>query len=129
MRKLRRALVVGSTGFYGSWLVELLRAEGVEATVIDSRGETSNDRQTIAQNVHDLDLPALIDERGADAVFQLAGTGLVPSSLERPLEDLVRNTSTTLAVLEGAPTSKGSASCPLRFIRGRLWEWRSLSNG
>ena len=58
--------------------------------------------------MHDLDLPALIDERESDVIFQLAGTGLVPSSLERPLEDLVRNTSTTLAVLEGARQAMGS---------------------
>jgi UDP-glucose 4-epimerase len=105
VRSLERAIVVGGAGFFGSWLVDVLLEAGIETTVIDSRGESSTGAATIVEDVHGLELNALIDDLGADALFQLAGTGLVPSSIERPLDDLVRNTSTTLTVLEAARRS------------------------
>jgi len=96
MRGLTRALVVGGAGFFGGRLVEELEARGVETTVLDQRGGD------LVVDATEVDLTAAIDGRGVDAVFQLAGTGLVPTSLAEPLGDLWRNAGTTLAALEGA---------------------------
>jgi UDP-glucose 4-epimerase len=99
---LRRAFVVGGSGFYGSWLVELLEARSIDTLVIDTRPQSEPRTEMILGDVHDIDLPALVDSRKPDVIFQLAGTGLVPTSIQHPLQDLVRNTSTTLTVLEAA---------------------------
>lgn len=100
MRTLNRAFVIGGAGFYGSWLVELLRADGVETIVVDPRASSAGGVEVLNVSTHDLALIELIEEVRPDAIFQLAGTGLVPSSFEDPLADLERNTTTTLTVLE-----------------------------
>jgi UDP-glucose 4-epimerase len=106
VRSLNRALVVGGAGFFGSWLVETLLEQGVATTVVDERIEAGSrlpsDAELIEGDVADLDLHAILAGRGIDAVFQLAGSGSVPQTLLRPLDDLRRNVATTLAVLEAA---------------------------
>ena len=105
MRSLSRALVVGGAGFLGSWLVETLVAQGVETIVLDrtAGGRGGDDAvELIVADVAGLDLAPILDERGVDVVFHLAGTGYVPPSIRRPIEDLRQNAVTTLAVLEGA---------------------------
>ncbi|HET7572556.1 MAG TPA: NAD-dependent epimerase/dehydratase family protein [Gaiellaceae bacterium] len=106
MRGLTRALVVGGAGFYGGWVVEALRGRGVEPLVLDTAARAARDGspavETVAGDATEVDLAGLVATRRIDAIFQLAGTGLVPSSLERPLDDLVRNAATTVAVLDAA---------------------------
>jgi UDP-glucose 4-epimerase len=106
VRSLTRALVVGGAGFYGGWLVEALREAGIEPVVLDTAERAGRgggpEAETIRGDATELDLDAILAERGPDAIFQLAGTGLVPNSLERPLDDLVRNAATTVAVLDAA---------------------------
>jgi UDP-glucose 4-epimerase len=104
VRSLNRALVVGGAGFYGSWLVDALLREGIETTVLDERDrpEAVPGAELIVGDASDVDLVSIVTERKVDAIFQLAGTGLVPESLTRPIDDLLRNARTTLAVLEAA---------------------------
>lgn len=106
MRRLRRALVVGGAGFLGSWVVETLLGHGVETTVLDRlsthAGYLVDGADVVVGDVMHVDVTGLLDERGIDTVFHLAGTPTVPPSLARPLDDLNRNAGTTLAVLEGA---------------------------
>lgn len=114
MRRLNTAIVVGGAGFYGGWLAAELLAEGVTVTVVDTSARAAAEEllsvEVVTGDAVELDLRALIDERRADAVFQLAGTGLVPTSLAHPLDDLTRNTATTVAVLEAA---RAAATAPL----------------
>jgi UDP-glucose 4-epimerase len=106
MRSLNRALVVGGGGFVGSWLVEALLDEGIATTVVDERADAAanlpGEIELLEGDVGELDLHTILAERAVDAVFQLAGSGSVPQTLLRPLEDLRRNVATTLAVLEAA---------------------------
>jgi UDP-glucose 4-epimerase len=109
MRSLGHVLVVGGAGFVGSWLVECLVGEGIATTVLDrSAGskETFEGVEVIADDVSRVDVQGIVDERDIDAVFHLAGTPSVPPSLTRPLEDLERNTGTTLSVLEGVRNAR-----------------------
>lgn len=108
MRSLSHALVVGGAGFYGSRLVEVLASEGVLATVLDKRPVDADlpATEVIQGDATELDLTAEIQARSIDVVFQLAGSGLVPQTLLRPLDDLKRNTTTTLAVLEAVRHTK-----------------------
>jgi UDP-glucose 4-epimerase len=84
--------------------VESLVAEGVATTVVDERDRPSAvpGAELVVGEVSDLDLAALVADRRADAIFQLAGTGLVPVSIEHPIDDLLRNARTTLAALEAS---------------------------
>lgn len=104
MRRLNRALVIGGAGFFGSWLVEVLLDEGIEPTVLDKRSasELPAAADIVQGDVVDVDLLAILETRKIGAVFQLAGSGTVPQTLLRPIDDLRRNTITTLAVLEAA---------------------------
>ena len=104
MRRVERALVVGGAGFYGSWVVEALLAAGVETTVLDERDrpEAIAPAELIVADAAEIDLADVLAELEVDTVLQLAGTGLVPASLAHPIDDLLRNARTTLAVLEAA---------------------------
>lgn len=107
MRSLRSALVVGGAGFFGSWLVEALLDAGAAVAVLDSlergrREALPAAAELLVGDAVSADLDAVLSEREVDVVFQLAGTGLVPASLEHPLDDLRRNAETTVAVLEAA---------------------------
>lgn len=114
MRSLNRALVVGGAGFIGSWLVESLLDQGVATTVLDRMSNRSGDAlpgvDLVVDDVSRADLPALLEDRGIDVVFQLAGTPSVPPSLAHPIDDLERNAGTTLSVLEGV---RGTRRPPL----------------
>jgi UDP-glucose 4-epimerase len=103
VRRLSRALVVGGAGFFGTWLVDALLDEGVETVALDQRPPSG--LAAAAKLVHGeaIDVDAeFLDALGVDAVFQLAGSGSVPPTLLRPLDDLHRNAVTTLSVLEAA---------------------------
>ena len=97
----------GRGGFYGSWLVERLVLEGASTIVLDERPASLPSGVEILQaDAVDVDLSALIDHHEIDTVFQLAGSGTVPQTLRRPLDDLRRNTVTSLAVLEAVRNAK-----------------------
>jgi UDP-glucose 4-epimerase len=109
VRSLSRALVVGGAGFVGSWLVEALLEQSTETTVLDRMStprEPVRGADVIVDDVLRADLTALLDARQIDAVFHLAGTAAVPPSLAHPIDDLKRNTVTTVAVLEGARNAR-----------------------
>jgi UDP-glucose 4-epimerase len=112
VRTVRRALVVGGAGFVGSWLVETLLEESIETIVLDRMSTQSREpiagADVIVDDALHADLSAVVDDREIDAVFHLAGTAAVPPSLEHPIDDLERNASTTLAVLEGARHARRS---------------------
>lgn len=105
-RVLRRALVTGGAGFLGSWVVEALARDGVMVTVLDRTERPVSEPPVgvglIRAELSDYPLADLLRQHEIDAVFQLVGTPTVPPSVEHPLEDLRRNTETTLAVLEAA---------------------------
>lgn len=92
MRKLRHALVLGGSGFIGSWLVERLNDEGVEVTVLD---------RAVGREVNEESVAEVLGQARVDAVFHLANAALVPPSVDEPMEDLESNIVTTLAALEG----------------------------
>ncbi len=98
MRELSHALVLGASGFIGSWVVEQLLGEGVEVTAPE-RGA---------------DLEEVLAQAPVDALFHLAGAGLVPPSLEAPLEDLESNAITALAALEGL--RRAGSGAPMVFV-------------
>lgn len=103
MRRLNRALVVGGAGFFGSWLVEALLDEGVETVALDRRPPAGLGAADELVHGDAVDVDAeFLDALGVDAVFQLAGSGSVPPTLLRPLDDLHRNAVTTVSVLEAA---------------------------
>lgn len=105
MRRLRKALVVGGAGFLGSWLVETLARDGIEPVIVDSLWREPAEAvgaELVIGDAEALDLDAVLAGSRPDVVFQLAGTGVVPLSIEDPLDDLRRNTATTVAVLEAA---------------------------
>jgi UDP-glucose 4-epimerase len=118
VRSLTRALVVGGAGFVGSWLVEALQDKDIRVTVIDNLSgltvERPRDAELIEQDVLDVDLLALLEEGGFDAVFHLAGTAAVPPSVRAPIEDLTRNTVTLLSVLEALRSAE--RPCPVVFV-------------
>jgi UDP-glucose 4-epimerase len=112
LRSLNRALVVGGAGFYGGWLVDALIGEGIETVVLDERSAAHlpHDVEVIDGDAVELDLGSIVDDHEIDAVFQLAGSGTVPQTLRRPLDDARRNTLTTLAVLEAV---RGATRTPM----------------
>lgn len=102
---MKRALVVGGAGFIGSRLVGILRNQRVQTTVIDDLS-TGDERRVegtelIVSDIRAANLEAILRERQIDTVFHLANAAYVPPSLQWPIDDLQRNTVTTLAVLEG----------------------------
>jgi UDP-glucose 4-epimerase len=106
MRRFERALVAGGAGFLGSWVVELLTSLGVEVVVLDRTSTPAAappaEFETVRGELPDFALGELLAARSFDVIFQLVGTPTVPPSVERPLEDLRRNTASTLSVLEAA---------------------------
>ncbi|MGI8984556.1 MAG: NAD-dependent epimerase/dehydratase family protein [Acidimicrobiales bacterium] len=115
MRTIERALVLGGAGFLGSWLVDLLAAEGIGTIVVDNAAdETAEGRDgtghRIRGDVLSVDLRSLIVDHRIDAVFHFATAAYVPPSVDDPLQDLEHNVSTTIAVLEAA---RRSGMCPM----------------
>jgi len=104
-RELRSALVLGGAGFFGRWIIQALREDGVEVVSLD-RSPRERLRAAGVESVQgeiagsDHVLRELLADRGFDLVVQVVGTGSVPRSLENPLGDLASNATTTLTVLE-----------------------------
>src|SRR4051794_11150044 len=111
MRELSHALVLGGSGFIGSWLVERLLDEDAGVTVLDRAHDDlprAPTRRLVAEVTEQSVAEALTRDK-VDAVFQLAGTPQVPPSVERPVEDLESNVLTTLAALEAMRRTRSRA--------------------
>jgi UDP-glucose 4-epimerase len=106
VRSLASALVTGGAGFVGTWLVRALRAHGVKTIVVDPSASSNVKADVVvSEPVQGAQIGALVEEHSIDALFHLAGTGFVPTSIAHPLDDLARNTQTTVEVLEELRTS------------------------
>jgi len=99
VRRLERTLLLGGSGFLGRRVAAALVDAGVQVAVVDARGEDIPGVECLHARVEDVDLVALVDGRGVDAVFHLAGTAEIAPSLDDPVTDLVSNAVTTLRVL------------------------------
>ena len=103
MRSVSRALVLGGSGFIGTRLVELLLANDVQTTVLDSHGAaaTRGERvRGIRATVTQQSVADALELEALDAVFHLANPASVPASVERPLDDLEGSIVTTVSALE-----------------------------
>jgi UDP-glucose 4-epimerase len=112
MRELSHALVLGGSGFIGSWLVERLLDEGVAVTVLDhaARGTPPvGPVRRIDADVTEESVAEILAQAPVDAVFHLANAALVPPSIEGPIRDLQGNVVTTLAALEGLRRARSGA--------------------
>ena len=86
MRELSHALVLGGSGFIGSWLVERLLEEGVEVSVLDPatpRIPPGSPVRHIDADVTEQSVEEALAQAPADAVFHLANAALVPPSVDR----------------------------------------------
>jgi UDP-glucose 4-epimerase len=106
VRPFQSALVLGGAGFLGGWIVRGLRDRGIRVTVVDdlSTGfrERRDDVELIEADVMSIGLARLLAARAIDVVFHLASASYVPPSFQHPIDDLLHNAATTLAVLEAA---------------------------
>src|SRR4051812_10177414 len=112
MRELSHALVLGGSGFIGSWLVERLLDEDAGVTVLDRAPHDDLPRaptRRLVAEVTEQSVAEALTRDKVDAVFQLAGTPQVPPSVERPVEDLESNVLTTLAALEAMRRTRSRA--------------------
>src|SRR5207237_7825513 len=105
-----------------------LHAQGIPTLVLDdlSSGyrEQVQSSPLLVANLMEVDLRGIIEERGVDAVFHLATSAYVPPSFADPIDDLRRNTTSTLRVLEAAravrrPRLVAYASSPADEGQGR----------
>jgi UDP-glucose 4-epimerase len=106
---MRRACVTGGAGFIGSNLVDRLRSEGVEVTIVDDfrtgrREFLSHLENDPAVTLYEGDVldDALLRQAidGCDWVFHLQANADVRHGLEHPRKDLEQNTIATSSVLE-----------------------------
>ena len=112
MRELSHALVLGGSGFIGSWLVERLLDEGVEVTVLDHAAPATPPGGAVRRidaDVTEGSVEEILAQAPVDAVFHLANAALVPPSVNGPMADLERNIVTTLAALEGLRRARSGA--------------------
>lgn len=111
MRELSHALVLGGSGFIGSWLVERLVGDGVGVTVLDRSAHSgpAAAARLIAGEVTEESVTSALAHQPVDVVFHLAGSPEVWPSLGRPAEDLQANAFTTLAALEALRRARSEA--------------------
>ncbi|WP_230668090.1 NAD(P)-dependent oxidoreductase [Microbacterium sp. MEC084] len=96
-----RALVIGSSGFLGTWLVDSLVRRGYHVTGVSRSGAAAagleSPHRTVTGDVATMDLDALL--LSSDHVYFLAGRASVPQSVEDPCGDLDDNVRAVLRVL------------------------------
>jgi UDP-glucose 4-epimerase len=97
---MRRAIVLGASGFLGRWIVRELSSRHIQVTTVGRRGSTQSPRLDVEGDILELDMIGLFND--ADVIFHLAGSGDVPHSLDEPAVDLRANLQTTVAVLDAA---------------------------
>jgi UDP-glucose 4-epimerase len=97
---MKRAVVLGASGFLGSWVVRELVSLDIPILAVGRKTSVETPRLDVEADLLELDLVGICDE--ADVIFHLVGTGDVPQSLREPMVDLRTNLATTLAVLDAA---------------------------
>jgi len=97
---VRRAVVLGASGFLGSWVARALVAMDLQVIAVGRRTSAETPRLDVEADILDLDLVGICDD--ADVIFHLAGTGDVSLSVREPAVDLRGNLQTTVAVLSAA---------------------------
>lgn len=109
MRNLSSALVVGSTGFWGSWVVDRLMREGVRVTGVGRTKRTTFHELVPPDDFLQLDItehdPADYAS-GFDVIFFLAGSASVPASVADPVADLDDNVRAAVAMLHHLKTAE-----------------------
>jgi len=104
VRELTSALVLGGAGFLGSWIVDALADDGVDVVIVDNlttgRVEHTGTAPLSIADAGSEVLRGILGSRHFDAVFHVAGPAYVPTSVDRPGEDLAGTVGVTLAVLE-----------------------------
>ena len=101
---MKHAVVLGASGFLGSWVTRELVSQGVPVTTIGRSTSPETPRLDIEADILDVDLVRICDD--ADVIFHLAGTGDVPQSLDEPTSDLCANLQTTVVLLDAARRAK-----------------------
>ncbi len=119
---MRSALVTGATGQTGSYLVELLAAEGVDLHVAVRPGDASAPWQTdAAVTRHDADLfdrealGRVVADVAPDAVFHLGGLTSVAESWQRGADYAQAIAVATAALLDAAARLTADGH-PVRFV-------------
>lgn len=112
-RTLKHAVVIGSSGFLGSWLVDQLVGEGVRVTGVSRRDaralpSLAPPTEWIQADIADADPLAYLPQ--SDAVFFLAGIASVPASVEAPLSDLDSNLRAAVRILQALRERQGTTS-------------------
>jgi UDP-glucose 4-epimerase len=99
---VKRALVLGGAGFVGRHLSEHLCDLGSEVMALDRVAEAGlpSEVEYVTGDLFELDLESLVRRHGAEVVFHLANSALVPESFDSPQEDLSANVATTIRLLE-----------------------------
>lgn len=112
--KDRRVLIIGVTGFVGSWLSEILTSPQVGARIHGLVRRQSNpnlaniehllerDNMSLLRgDLHDIgSIVTAIRESEAEVVFHLAAQSFVPYSFASPMDTYVTNVIGTINVLE-----------------------------
>ena len=115
---MARVIVTGGAGFIGSHVVDLIRASGDVAIVIDNLSTGLRANISADVEIHEVDisirkavlsLSSLIGS--ADAIVHCAAQASVVVSTEDPCHDLKVNVAGTINVLDLADT----LHCPLVF--------------
>lgn len=125
---MKRALIVGVTGFVGSHLAELLLAEGLEVYgTIRWRSRTEN-IEAIQDSLHLINadirdsrsMQTVVNTAEPDYIFHLAAQSFVPMSWQAPVETLTTNIEGNANLLEAVR----NATCdPVIQIAGSSEEY------
>lgn len=112
-RPLRHAVVIGSSGFLGSWLVDQLIQEGVRVTGVSRRDvralpTLAAPTEWVQADIARAEPQAYLPD--CDAVFFLAGVASVPASVEAPLSDLDGNLRAPVRILQALRERKSATS-------------------
>lgn len=101
------ALVTGGAGFIGSHLAEMLEARGLHVTILDSLVTGRLEHLQHLQHAEFVELDLLSRDledffisRRPDLILHFAGSGYVPTSVERPYFDFSANLHATIRLLD-----------------------------
>lgn len=140
----KKILVTGHTGFKGSWLCMMLRADGADVSGFALPPPTSPSLFEIAQIEDDLSHHIIGDVRDANAfaaaiervqpeiIFHLAAQPLVRASYAQPVETFAVNVIGTANLLEAARHS-GQVRCIVNVTTDKCyqnheWPWAYREN-
>ena len=105
---MAKALVTGSAGFIGHWLVRALIKRGYHVTGVDNMENGNREYTDLASEFLELDINNISAEvlDGFTYVFHLAALPRVPYSVEHPLETHETNVNGTLKLLLAAKNKR-----------------------